>query len=118
MTGGVRILKKSVESKYPGRNVTIGGVAIWTRPNQARAACHYCGHCDRGCSTHSYYSSPGSTLPAAAKTGKMTLRPNAVVREIIVDPNTGKASGVRVVNQITKRDYEDDGRVIVLSPST
>ncbi len=48
----------------------------------------------------------------------MTLRPNAVVREIMVDPNTGKASGVRVVNQITKRDYEEYGRVIVLCAST
>src|SRR5215475_2497214 len=118
MTCGERILKKSVESKYPGRNVIIGRVAILTKSHQGRAACHYCGHCDRGCSTHSYYSSPGSTLPAAAKTGKMTLRPNAVVREIIVDPNTGKASGVRVVNQITKRDDEEYGRVIVLCAST
>jgi choline dehydrogenase-like flavoprotein len=48
----------------------------------------------------------------------MTLRPNAVVREIIVDPNTGKAGGVRVVNQITKQDYEEYGKVIVLCAST
>jgi glucoside 3-dehydrogenase (cytochrome c) catalytic subunit len=118
MTCGERILKKSVESKFPERNVIIGRVAILTKSHQGRAACHYCGHCDRGCSTHSYYSSPGSTLPAAAKTGKMTLRPNAVVREIIVDPNTGKANGVRVVNQITKQDYEEYGKVIVLCAST
>jgi len=118
MTCGERMLKKSVEGKFPGRNVIIGRVAILTKAHQGRAACHYCGHCDRGCTTHSYYSSPGSTLPAAAKTGKMTLRPNAVVREIIVDPNTGKASGVHVVNQITKRDYEEYGGVIVLCAST
>jgi choline dehydrogenase-like flavoprotein len=118
MTCGERILKKSVESKFPGRNVIIGRAAILTRNHQGRAACHYCGHCDRGCTTHSYYSSPGSTLPAAAKTGNMTLRPNAVVREIIVDSNTGNASGVRVVNQITKQDYEEYGKVIVLCAST
>src|SRR5499433_4216424 len=118
MTCGERILKKSVESKYPGRNVIIGRVAILTKSHQGRAACHYCGHCDRGCTTHSYYSSPGSTLPAAAKTGRMTLRPNAVVREIMVDPNTGKARGVRVINQITKQDYEEYGQVIVLCASS
>jgi choline dehydrogenase-like flavoprotein len=118
MTCGERILKKSVESKFPGRNVIIGRAAILTKSHQGRAACHYCGHCDRGCSTHSYYSSPGSTLPSAAKTGRMTLRPNAVVREIIVDTNTGKASGVRVVNQITKQDYEEYAKVIVLCAST
>ncbi len=118
MTCGERMLKKSVESKFPGRNVIMGRAAILTKSHQGRAACHYCGHCDRGCSTHSYFSSPGSTLPAAAKTGKMTLRPNAVVREIIVDPNTGNASGVRVVNQVTRRDYEEYGRAIVLCAST
>jgi len=118
MTCGERILKKSVESKFPGRNVIIGRAAILTKAHQGRAACHYCGHCDRGCSTHSYYSSPGSTLPAAAKTGLMTLRPNAVAREIMVDPDTGKASGIRVVNQITKQDYEEYGKVIVLCAST
>jgi choline dehydrogenase-like flavoprotein len=118
MTCGERLLKKSVESKFPGRNVIIGRAAILTKAHEGRAACHWCGHCDRGCTTHSYYSSPGSTLPAAAKTGRMTLRPNAVVREIIVDPNTGKAGGVRVVNQVTKQDYEERGKVIVLCAST
>ncbi len=118
MTCGERMLKRAVESKFSGRNVIIGRAAILTKPHQGRAACHYCGHCDRGCSTHSYYSSPGSTLPAAAKTGRMTLRPNAVVREIIVDANTGKARGVHVVNQITKRDYEEYGKVIVLCASS
>jgi choline dehydrogenase-like flavoprotein len=118
MTCGERMLKKAVESKFSRRNVIIGRAAILTKPHQGRAACHWCGHCDRGCSTHSYYSSPGSTLPAAAKTGRMTLRPNAVVREIIIDANTGKAKGVRVVNQITKQDYEEYGKVIVLCAST
>ncbi len=38
------------------------------------------------CSTPS-----SSTLPVAAATGKMTLRPNSIVRHIVVDNNTGKA---------------------------
>src|SRR5215470_1043419 len=118
ISGSYENLPQLPEGKFPGRNVIIGRAAILTRNHQGRAACHYCGHCDRGCATHSYYSSPGSTLPAAAKTGRMTLRPNAVVREILVDPNTGKAGGVRVVNQITKQDYEEYGKVIVLCAST
>jgi hypothetical protein len=32
----------------------------------------------------------------------MTLRPNSVVREIIIDANTGKAKGVRVIDQLAK----------------
>ncbi len=118
MTCGEHLLKKGVESKWNDRKVIIGRAAILTQPHQGRAACHWCGHCDRGCSTHSYYSSPGSTLPAAAKTGRMTLKPNSVVRELIVDTNTGKASGVRVVNQITKLEREEYGKVIVLCAST
>jgi glucoside 3-dehydrogenase (cytochrome c) catalytic subunit len=118
MTCGERLLKKAVEARWNERKVIIGRAAILTRPHQGRAACHYCGHCDRGCETHSYFSSNGSTLPAAAKTGKMTLRPNAIVREIIVDTNNGKAKGVRVVDQVTKKDYEEYAKVIILCAST
>ena len=118
MTCGEHLLKKGVESKWSDRKVIIGRAAILTQPHQGRAACHWCGHCDRGCSTHSYYSSPGSTLPAAAKTGRMTLKPNSVVREIIVDTNTGKAKGVRVVNQITKQERDEYAKVVVLCAST
>ncbi len=117
MTCGERLLKNAVERKFEGRKVIIGRAAILTKPHQGRAACHYCGHCDRGCSTQSYFSSPGSTLPAAAKTGRMTLRPNSVVREILIDANTGKAKGVRVINQLTKRDSEVLAKVVVLCAS-
>jgi choline dehydrogenase-like flavoprotein len=118
MTCGERLLKKAVESNWKDRRVIIGRAAILTKYHQGRAACHYCGHCDRGCTTNSYFSSPGSTLPAAAKTGRMTLRPNSVVREILVDTNTGKAKGVRVIDQRTKRDYEFESKVVVLCAST
>jgi choline dehydrogenase-like flavoprotein len=118
MTCAERLLKKGVESKWDDRKVIIGRAAILTKPLHGRAACHWCGHCDRGCETNSYYSSPGSTLPAAAKTGRMTLRPNSVVREILVDTNTGKAKGVRVIDQKTKQDYEYFGKTVVLCAST
>ncbi|MCI0661629.1 MAG: GMC family oxidoreductase [Acidobacteria bacterium] len=118
MTCGERMLKKAVESRWNDRKVIIGRAAILTKPHQGRAACHYCGHCDRGCDTHSYFSSVGSTLPAAQKTGNLTLRPNSIVREIILDPKTGKASGVRIIDQISRRDYIEYGKVIVLCAST
>jgi choline dehydrogenase-like flavoprotein len=118
MTCGERILKRAVESRWDDRKIIIGRAAILTRPHQGRAACHYCGHCDRGCDTHSYFSSVGSTLPAAARTGRLTLRPHSVVREIMVDTRSGKARGVRVVDQLTKREYEFSAKVIVLCAST
>ncbi len=118
LTCAERLLKKGIESMWKDRKLIIGRAAILTKSLPGRPACHYCGHCDRGCETHSYFSSPGSTLPAAAKTGRMTLRPNAVVREILVDANTGKARGVRVIDQNTKQDYEYLGKTVVLCAST
>ncbi|HKA19328.1 MAG TPA: GMC family oxidoreductase [Blastocatellia bacterium] len=118
MTCGEWLLKRAVERRWKDRKVTIGRAAILTQKHNGRAACHYCGHCDRGCSTYSYFSSPGSTLPAAAKTGRLTLRSNAVASHVIVDTKTGKAKGVACIDQITKKAFEVSGKVVVLCAST
>jgi glucoside 3-dehydrogenase (cytochrome c) catalytic subunit len=118
MTCGEWHLKRAVEKTWKDRHVIIGRAAILTQAHNGRAKCHYCGHCDRGCTTWSYFSSPGSTLPAAEKTGRMTLRPNAVAHHVIVDPKTGNAAGVAFIDQITKQSYEVFGRVVVLCAST
>lgn len=118
MTCGEHMLKKAVEANWKDRRVIIGRVAMLTRALNGRPACHYCGHCERGCDTHSYFSSVGSTLPAAAKTGRMTLRTNAVVSHLIVDPQTSKAKGVAFIDQTTKKAQEVFAKVIVLCAST
>jgi choline dehydrogenase-like flavoprotein len=118
LTCGEWLLKKSVERKWKDRRVMIGRAAILTQRHNGRAACHWCGHCDRGCTTSSYFSSPGSTLPAAAKTGGLTLRTNAVASHVIIDTNTGKAKGVACIDQVTKKAFEVFGKVVVLCAST
>jgi choline dehydrogenase-like flavoprotein len=118
MTCGEWMLKTSVEKKWKERRVTIGRSAILTKNHNGRAACHYCGHCERGCTTSSYFSSPGSTLPAAAKTGRMTLRPHAVASHLIIDTNTSKVKGVAFIDQNTKKAYEVFAKVVVLCAST
>lgn len=118
MTCGEWMLKTAVEKKWRDRRITIGRTAILTQKHQGRAACHYCGNCERGCTTASYFSSPGSTLPAAAKTGRLTLRPNAVAHHVIVDTKTGKAKGVAFIDRLTKRAHEVYGKVVVLCAST
>ena len=82
------------------RILTIGRAAILTRDHGGRAACHYCGPCERGCITRSYFSSLNATLPAAEKTGRMTLRPYSVVHSLSFDSRTRRANGVRVVSEI------------------
>ena len=109
----VKVLKA-----FGGQRVwTIGRAAILTQPHNGRAACHYCGPCERGCITHSYFSSNGSTLPAAERTGRLTVRPWSVVAEVVHDPRTGRAKGVRVIDARTMAETVYEARVIYLCAS-
>ena len=99
------------------RVMTIGRVAILTQNHNGRLACHYCGPCEKGCITHSYFSSIAATLPAARATGRMTLRPNSVVSEILYDPKTSRARGVRVIDARTRHETEFTARVVFLCAS-
>lgn len=111
-------VRDSLEKKFTDRRMTIGRVAILTQSHKGRAACHYCGPCHRGCSTGSYFSSLSSTLPAAANTGNMTLRPNSIVHSVIYDPIRKRASGVRVIDTVSKETIEYHGKIIFLCAST
>jgi choline dehydrogenase-like flavoprotein len=99
------------------RVMTIGRVAILTENHNGRAACHYCGHCERGCVTFSYFSSINATLPAAQKTGRLTLRPFSVVESVLYDPKTDRARGVRVIDANTNQVMEFEGKVVFLCAS-
>jgi len=70
-----------------------------------------------GCPFGAYFSTQSATLPAAAKTGKLTLRPDSVVREIVFDPATQKATGVRVRDAVTLEDTEYFAQVIFVCAS-
>lgn len=124
LTCGEQILKKAIDKMGdPHRRLIIGRVAILTKTihqgtKNERAVCHWCGHCDRGCTTGSYYSSPHSTLPAAMNTGRATLVPHAVVSHILLDKNTGKARGVSYVDAATRQPREVLGKAIVLCAGT
>jgi choline dehydrogenase-like flavoprotein len=110
-------VRAALAKHFDDRIMTIGRSAVLTRVHKGRAACHYCGVCHRGCITQSYFSSLNSTLPAAAKTGKLTIRPYSVVHSVIYDSAKHKASGVRVVDAQTKEHLEFKGRIIFLCAS-
>lgn len=93
-----KTIKGRLAKKAPDITLTMGRTATLTQEHNGRAACHYCGPCHRGCSTGSYFSSQSSTLPAARKTGNMTLVPNAVVERLIHDPVSGRVTAVDVVD--------------------
>lgn len=113
-------LKKTVD-KIPGRALTIGRAAHATAKldhSPQRGTCQYRNLCSRGCPFGGYFSSVSSTLPAAEKTGNMTLRPNSIVYELIYDEQKGKATGVKVLDAETGEQVEYYARVIFLCAST
>ena len=119
MTVVERHAREKILAAFGGERVmTIGRAAILTQAHNGRAACHYCGPCERGCATFSYFNSIGSTLPAAQATGRLTLRPNSVVAEVLYDPQTSRARGVRVIDAVTMQDVEYNARVVFLCAST
>jgi len=119
MNAGEKKIKAGLENAYQDRMMTIGRSAVLTepKPEQGRAACHYCGPCARGCTVGAYFSSLSSTLPAARETGNMTLECDSIVHSVKYDSETGRASGVRVIDRKTKETREYEGRVVFLCAS-
>ena len=119
MTVVERMAREKVLESFGGeRVITIGRAAILTQNHNGRLACHYCGPCERGCQTHSYFNSIGSTLPAARATGRLTLRPYSVVAEVLYDAKRGRARGVRMIDARTRHEREYTARIVFLCAST
>jgi choline dehydrogenase-like flavoprotein len=112
--------KGFVKDKYSNRHVISARCAHLSKPNQihldqGRAKCQNRTLCQRGCPFGGYFSSNASTLPWAAKTGNLTLRPFSVVESIIYDDTKGKATGVRVVDANTKEEMEFFAKIIFVN---
>jgi choline dehydrogenase-like flavoprotein len=121
LTCGDQILKSATEKL--GWKLIQPRVAMLTQVKDhhrkyGRAQCHYCGSCGNGCSVGAMFNSLSSTLPAAAATGRMVLRPNSIVRHITVDPDTGKARGVAVVDRLSRQELEFTAKVVIVAAST
>lgn len=102
----------------PDITLTNARTAILTEDLPGRSACHYCGPCENGCSTGSYFSSQSSTLPAAQATGNLTLKSNAVVERLEYDKATGKISKVHVIDANTRARSAFSARLFFLCAST
>ncbi len=111
---------QAVAKNYTDRHIIMGRAAHLTQPkqihfDQGRGTCQHRTICERGCPYGGYFSSNSSTLPWAARTGKMTLRPHSVVHSIIYDEKKGKASGVRVIDANTKEMIEYYAKIIFVN---
>jgi choline dehydrogenase-like flavoprotein len=116
-------VRQRIEKNFPGRNMTIGRVANLSEAKEAqlkigRSACQYRNKCRLGCPYGAYFSTQSCTLPPAAKTGLLTLRPDSVVSEILFDNSKQKATGVRVIDTVTKDVREYFAKIIFVCGST
>jgi choline dehydrogenase-like flavoprotein len=115
-------MQKRINAAYKDRHVVQGRCAHLTQPkqvhlDQGRQQCQARSMCERGCPFGGYFSSNASTLPWAAKTGNLTLRPDSVVHSILYDEGKNKASGVRVIDRLTKKTTEYFARIIFVNAS-
>jgi choline dehydrogenase-like flavoprotein len=111
-------VKDAIAKNFGGeRMMTMGRAAVLTQSHHGRAPCHYCGPCHRGCRTRSYFSSLNATLPAAQKTGKLTIRPHSVVHSVLFDASTRSVTGVHVIDGQTRKSTEFRGKVLFLCAS-
>lgn len=111
-------LREKLFKHYKGRVLTIGRAAHLTKAIHGRGSCQFRNRCMRGCPFGGYFSSQASTLPAAERTGNLTIRPHSIVDSIIYDDTTEKAKGVSVIDAETKETLEFHAKIIFCNAST
>lgn len=115
-------LQQQIAQNYTDRFMIQGRWAQLTKPEpihleQGRSQCQARDMCMRGCPFGGYFSSVSSTLPWAAKTGNLTIRPFSVVHSIIYDEKKNRASGVRIIDADTNKEEEYHARIIFVNAS-
>ena len=116
-------LQQKISAAYSDRHMIQGRWAQLTKPmpihvEQGRSQCQSRDLCMRGCMFGGYFSSNSSTLPWAAKTGNLTIRPDSVVHSIIYDTALQQATGVKIIDAHTHEEIEFHANIIFLNAST
>jgi choline dehydrogenase-like flavoprotein len=94
LTAAEQAFKATVEARWPERSVISWRYAA---PNLKRGPL---------------------PLLAAEETGRLTIRTDAVVRRITVDPINGKASGAEIIDRVTKKTEAVSANIVMLCAST
>jgi choline dehydrogenase-like flavoprotein len=116
---GEELVAGRLTKLYDGkRRIIPGRTANATKALPGRSACQYRNACWLGCPVGGYFSTQSSTLPPAMATGRLTLKPFAIVTEVIFDKNRKRASGVRVLDAVTNQTTDYNARVVFLCAST
>jgi choline dehydrogenase-like flavoprotein len=108
-------VRERISERWPERRLTIGRSANLTEAKEGRAECQRRSICARGCSYGAYFSTQSSTLPAARKTGNLTLITGAVVEKVDYDPRTRRVTGVRWIDTASGTRKRASGRMVFLN---
>lgn len=115
---GEELVAERLKGKFDGmRRLIPGRVANLTQPLPGRSQCQFRNACWLGCPYGGYFSTQSSTLPAAMKTGRLTLKPWSIVTEVIYDKDAKRAKGVRVMDALTNQYTDYSARVVFLCAS-
>ena len=109
-----------VKKAYEGaRHMVHGRTSNMTqsKPEEGRVHCQYRNKCWLGCPFGGYFSTQASTLPAAVKTGNLTLRPFWIVKEILFDKDKKRATGVEIIDAETNETYVFKSKIIFVNAS-
>jgi choline dehydrogenase-like flavoprotein len=113
---GEKLIREACRTKMgPDYHVIALRKAINTVTYGGRPPCHYCGYCMRGCDIYAAYSSANAAIPAAEKTGRLTLVRNAIVRELEVDATGKRCSGAVFIDRRSKKEYRVRARAYALA---
>lgn len=116
-------IKAKIESAFPDRKIIPGRAAHLTEPTEeqrslGRGNCQFRSECERGCSYGAYYSSVSGALPAAERTGNLTIVTDKAVERLEYDPQTKRVTGVTTIDRGTLARNRYSGRLIFLCAST
>lgn len=110
---------KRLKEYYKGaRQMIIGRTANLTVAHEGRTNCQFRNKCWLGCPFGAYFSTQSSTLPAAQKTGNLTLRPWSIVTKVLYDKDKKRATGVEVLDAENNQTYVYKAKIIFLNAST
>jgi choline dehydrogenase-like flavoprotein len=107
------LFRNRVKEKL-GRTVMPARSANLTKPLNGRGPCHFCGPCERGCMTHSYFNSAFTTVADALATGNCTLISNAMVHKVLMDRDRNRATGILYIDRDTRQAREVYARTVIL----
>jgi choline dehydrogenase-like flavoprotein len=100
-----------------GRRYIAGRTGVTTEGvlgNKYRNQCLGRGRCSRGCDIGATFHSPTALIFPARDSGHLTIRPYSVAAEVFLDPATGRAGGVRVIDANTREVMDFKAKVVVL----